>query len=513
MAAAFAVLAVFAGVPGRASGVAPDKESQIRADPDFLAYYRRPGGGVNSTEPSPVSNKSATAVAVQRFRNLTRERFDQLVARGIPFIIEDAASGWDISAWTCGAFSAEFQSLKFRQEYSAAQGRGDESNLETFGSAPGSWWAEKRPNNFKDLPADAPKYAPFYWDIVKAWDSEPERGWFDPRHSGTASGGGGPTRTDGTSRVWEAVHRVRGLARLPPGADEANAKHMKRTLEFWLQPAESGSLAHVDSHCAATVAFTFGGKAVRKRWRLQLLPLNPGTELDAYTDGRVYQKKEWFPQWEGITRHGEAIVFYPGMLHEGMNLSPMPGGDVEAAVDEACIVGMTYQISHPLASGFFRHFHPRLRRLDEIKGCRHSFQDLAFFGVDQPLSPDEDRARGVAAERARELDRDGDGTVSMEEAADYYERSRAGLLRDVVPQEPFVQGGPPPQKKNARRRVSSKPPRWEDVLGYHDVDWDGKIDVQEAAENMRAFSLAEARVRREETMARHKQSRERKEEL
>jgi len=145
-------------------GVVPEKELQIKLDDSLHKYYGWPATAWNETSlrdayrPRPI----------ERHRNLTKDEFAWLVARGIPFILEDASDpDWDISSWRCSSFNKEFPNFKFRQEYSLAQIRGDESNLETFSGEADQWWTQKRPNNFDNLPDDAPKYAPFYWDFAK----------------------------------------------------------------------------------------------------------------------------------------------------------------------------------------------------------------------------------------------------------------------------------------------------------------------------------------------------------
>eukprot|EP00971_Amphidinium_carterae_P209310 4152023-Amphidinium_carterae.1 len=62
-----------------------------------------------------------------------------------------------------------FAGVKFRQEY------GRDENRVTFGK---SDWLKKKTKIRREvpLPPDAPQFAPFYSDLVKAWRNEPERG-------------------------------------------------------------------------------------------------------------------------------------------------------------------------------------------------------------------------------------------------------------------------------------------------------------------------------------------------
>lgn len=455
---------------------------------------------------------------LERYRDLTAERFAGLVRRGIPFIVEDAAGPqWEISSWKCSTFTSEFPNFRLRQEYSKKQKRGDPGNYETFGSV-GSfasvggkkqkasaskakanrapWWTEKRPNNIKDLPEDAPKYAPFYWDFAKASQIQPERGWLPGDEVGKrVQRRSGKEHKEAAALLQKTLQRVRGLAHLPAWVDVANTQDMNNSLEFWLQPSESGSAAHIDGDCGAAIAFTFGGREVRKRWRLQMLPPTPVLLEGAYSGGEAYRTNEWSPTWVGDTRHGDAIVFFPGMLHEGVNVSPpaRPDEDFIEAHDEACIVGMTYRLSQPLPTGVFRQFHPRLRRAAGVGNCQRRIQDLALFGVDQPLLTDVDRAREIAQQRALELDSDSDGTVSPEEAVGYYTRSKAGYMSA---------NGAEARRCHLmsckRRKVSNELPRWDDLLDYHDTSADGNISFDEAVAGMHAFALAEAQIRWED---------------
>jgi len=461
-------------------GVVPEKELQIKLDDSLLKYYGWPATAWNETSLRDAYHPRP----IERHRNLTKDEFARLVARGIPFILEDASDpDWDISSWRCSSFNKEFPNFKFRQEYSLAQIRGDESNLETFSGEADQWWTQKRPNNFNNLPDDAPKYTPFYWDFAKAWESEPERGWLaaDGDGGGDMDGGGvAPRQGSQRARVRSAVGRVQGLARLPRCLSEENARETKHSLEFWLQPAESGSAAHIDGHCSSTMAFTFGAPTVQKRWRLQMVPPKPTPLPDAYKDGMVYAGKEWFPQWEGTTAHGEAIVFYPGMLHEGMNVSPIPAA-AEDPLDERCIIGMTYQFNTPMATGLYRHFYERFRRLDELRPCRRGVKDLALFGVELPLFADTDVANKHASQRAQEIDADSDGIISKAEVEAYR------------------------RKIGGKTKMTAQLPTWQDLVYFHDLNDDGNLDVVEAVENMQKFSVVEALARREEKQRAKKQ--------
>lgn len=461
------------------------RELHIKADFALRDYF-----GWANPEPGPAASEDFSPRPIPRYRNLTKDEFNELVGKGIPFILEDAADGWEISSWRCSTFSKEFPNFKFRQEYSVFQSRGDESNRETFEGQAKPWWTQRRPNNFKDLPDDAPKYAPFYWDFLKAWDNEPERGWVVSEKGGK---GIAEARKLHQQQVRSAVQRVESLVPFPRCMPEEVVEYAKRSTEFWLQPAETGSAAHIDGHCSSTIAFTLGAKGVQKRWRLQMVPPEPLTLPDAYKDGRVYATKEWFPQWEGITHHGEAIIFYTGFIHEGLNVSPRSSGTLEGhsddspeALDERCIIGLTYQFNAPMASGLYRHFYQRLRRLEEIRQCREDARGWAALGGKWPKVRDSDEAavRRLSAERAAVADADGDGAISAMELEAFWSRSK---------------------RKGEHQSTSMV---FEDLLRFHDADGDKRLAVAEVVETMGAIYAIEKEAwwaeRREKSKARQK---------
>mmetsp|Transcript_86530 Transcript_86530/g.279288 ORF Transcript_86530/g.279288 Transcript_86530/m.279288 type:complete len:170 (-) Transcript_86530:220-729(-) len=149
-------------------------------------------------------------------------------------------------------------------------------------------------------------------------------------------------------------------------------------------------------------------------------------------------------------------------------------------VDEA-VGGMTYQFNTPMATGLYRHFYERFRRLDELRPCRRGVKDLALFGVELPLFADTDVANKHASQRAQEIDADSDGIISKAEVEAYR------------------------RKIGGKTKMTAQLPTWQDLVYFHDLNDDGNLDVVEAVENMQKFSVVEALARREEKQRAKKQ--------
>mmetsp|Transcript_75148 Transcript_75148/g.156605 ORF Transcript_75148/g.156605 Transcript_75148/m.156605 type:complete len:527 (+) Transcript_75148:38-1618(+) len=480
---------MFAAARASLEGKIPARELDIKLD-DFLYKYYNWTASPSDLDVDSV--KRYKPRPIPRYRNLTTDEFSNLVASGIPFILEDAADpAWPIFKWKCSSFDKEFPNFKFRQEYSDAQNSGDESNLETFGASTGApWWMQQRPNNFRNLPTGAPKYAPFYWDFAKGWETEADRGWLEQ----DARTPGGQVMSDKarSQKIKREAEAVQALAQLPRCMKQSNsnAEEAKHSLEFWLQPFESGSGAHIDGHCTSTIAFTFGAPGVQKRWRLQMLPPKPAPVRDAYKDGTVYRSNEWHHQWEGLVGHGEAIVFYPGIIHEGLNVSPEPIGNVDRdkKFDEQCIIGMTYQFGQPMPSAMYRHFIDRLSRTDELQHCRQESRAMAGMGMEMASFSKEKAARLKSAQqRSTDLDENGDGEITEAELQSFRSRNRGRQVK-----------------------MSREAPSWENILNFFDTDKDGRLSKDESTKAQMDFIQNELDLRAENQRRKEKKAQKRR---
>mmetsp|Transcript_66995 Transcript_66995/g.160528 ORF Transcript_66995/g.160528 Transcript_66995/m.160528 type:complete len:430 (-) Transcript_66995:67-1356(-) len=355
----------------------------------------------------------------KRYSSLSVEEFLRLGSSGVPVVVSDGCKDCPMKSWNCEEVTRMFSGVKIRMEY------GDEVNKVVLGKT--DWMGKKskirRP---VPLPPDAPQYAPFYSDLVKAWRSEPERGWGDKKAA---------------SNMEKAI---KDASEPYYFMDKRNARNMKRDPEFWLQPPETGSMAHMDEHCIPTIATTLSGV---KRWRLAHVPVDP--HPDGYFDGLVYDRGEWAPIYNFTTKPGESLIFPPGMIHEGLS------------VGEECVSSITYQFLHPHPVAYWRSFWPRLRRTKDLKECFPMVNAWATLNEQKPKVRNFAKAHEHATEAAKAMDKDRDGYLSTAEVS-----PRFG------------------------DKFST-----EEALRYHDTDGDGLVSIEEFATNYAAWSAVELKVR------------------
>lgn len=376
-------------------------------EPPLREYY-----GLDASSKSPA--------AAKRMTNLSREEFDRLARSGVPFVVTDGGRGLPMRDWNCEYMQKHFGDVRFRQEY------GGEKNNHIFSA---DWTRKKKPIKGRKLPPGAPKYAPFYSDVVKARRDEPERKW-------------------GKASAAIAMERaIVAATKTPYFMNEGNLGEMRRNPEFWLQPPETGSMAHMDEHCISTIATTLSGV---KRWRLASIPERPHPQ--GYFDGLVYERNEWDPLFEFETRPGESVVFPPGMIHEGLS------------VGEDCVSSITYQFSLPSPVAYWRTFFPRVRRTHDMRGCLRGIASWATLNEPSYSPRPYNEALQHAEALAKRLDTDSDGYLSAEEIS------------------PRFQG------------AGGDSPTVADALGYHDTNGDATTSVEEFMENFAVWSAVELKA-------------------
>jgi hypothetical protein len=372
---------------------------------------------------------------VRRFDSSTSpEVISEYLTRGIPVVVKGAYDESPMKQWTCEYITDNFKRTKMRREYDMSND--DEQNQIMF--MDGQWMEQqvKIRYNMKSPPKGAPVYAPFYWDLAKAYH-EGDREWgHDPmaavRKIHDAS----------TSKVPFFLEKYL----------EANRDEMRRS-EFWLSPKDSGSLAHMDEHCHPTFATSLSGL---KRWRLQNVPAAPSR--DGYGDGNIYYNGQWNPKFIFNITAGEGIIFPPGMLHEGVN------------VGDECVSSFTFQYLAPNPTKYWRAFWKRLRMVPDLRSCFQNVYLWATIGGKVPMKAfTEERAREVGQKLFKHLDRDSDGSVTQQEIY------AAVSLHIEAGELPIYFA--------------------EDCFSYHDYNGDNKITEDEIADNLVHYFLIERLAR------------------
>ncbi|CAJ1389396.1 unnamed protein product [Effrenium voratum] len=295
--------------------------------------------------------------------SLNASTFASYARRGVPVVIKHGLDGtsFDVeqkpAEWTCDAIARRFPTGRMKMEYTAGEGRQDNpislKDVETW---------SKTIEKSGALDPEAPQYAPFYWG-VKGGD-EGERLW------------------DGKKDLLKQMRKL--MQPLPKflHRSQANQQEILGSPEFWFAGPGAGAKAHMDSHCESTLTLQLAG---RKRWRLSWPPaINNGSfaKDGLLADGEPYNVKGgWAPTYSVTLAAGEALLIPPAFVHESKNVGP-----------EDCAPSLTFQFADPAAAGFFRHFHPRLRRLGDFNECWERVAALATF---------DSRGEGLAARLKR----------------------------------------------------------------------------------------------------------------
>jgi len=367
-------------------------------------------------EPDPVRYYESPAKdgAPPRVRNLSPEDFIKLAQAGKPFVVTDMIKDLKMAGWTCDTIREEFKDGRMHQEYGASAARDlDDQRIGDL-----SWKTAKAPSGAADR--KAPQLAPFYWGVK-----------------------------DGKDR--QMLHKVRQFVTFPYFMDEQrNFQEVMGSPEFWFSMPGAGAKAHMDAHCESTMTLQLDGS---KRWRIALASqTNRSQRLGTYGDGAVYRRAEgWQPTYDFVLEKGEALFFPPAFIHESTN------------VGDNCAASITHQYSYPMASGFFRAWWPRTRRIGDMNECWGKISSWANLGRHGVLGQPRTAASVEALRLFKAADTNGDGSLAMPE-----------LTRSTGHHEAAM---------NSR--------------GFHDTDQDGVISEDEFVRNYVLWSAHEHEVHKE----------------
>jgi len=224
---------------------------------------------------------SQFGATIPRERDISRARFEELAARGQPFVITDAGRDLGLVGVACSDFAAAWPNASMRAEYLDPAQTGaewgifrDEAEQENkIRLSNPLWWtthrgaAQRRGSEHHMAAEEAPHgggrglAAPYIWHVK---DQEPL-----------------PTK-----RSVQARWRVPYFAR----RSVLNAWEASESFEFWFSLPGGGTMAHGDAYCELTVSIQLRGK---KRWRLMMMPgLENATEALDTRDGGVYSSEK-----------------------------------------------------------------------------------------------------------------------------------------------------------------------------------------------------------------------------
>eukprot|EP00316_Scyphosphaera_apsteinii_P008723 CAMPEP_0119301622 /NCGR_PEP_ID=MMETSP1333-20130426/3371_1 /TAXON_ID=418940 /ORGANISM="Scyphosphaera apsteinii, Strain RCC1455" /LENGTH=476 /DNA_ID=CAMNT_0007303745 /DNA_START=17 /DNA_END=1444 /DNA_ORIENTATION=- len=353
---------------------------------------------------------------LERVRNVSPEHFAELVSRGQPFVIEDAARGLPLLGKGCDFYAERWPNASMRAEYHDERRTGKEWQI-FFDPEEGEtkiplsnplWWNTQRPAQprramHKHMAGLAGKLSgPYIWHVK---DQEP----IETKRS--------------VQQHWGVPYFLNESA--------MNSFESYESFEFWFALPGGGTMAHGDAYCEMTLSMQLKG---RKRWRMMMLPpLDSPEHLFNTHDGYIYETDNWVPESETLVSEGEAIIFPPNYMHETY-IHPDENDESD------CTVATTFQFVYPHSARYLRAFLPRMAMSslqDEERCVQERWAHLAL--LDPPskkaFNGDADHASRVLAD----MDSDRSGDISYSEFSTFFHESPSRHAR-WAHQEPYTDG-------------------------------------------------------------------------
>ncbi|KAF4718841.1 hypothetical protein FOZ63_012253, partial [Perkinsus olseni] len=368
------------------------------------------------------------------------EDFFDLVRNGQPAVFRTAGLGWALVNESCRDFAARWPDGKMSKQYQSHDKR------VALGEPD---WAEKKPTRIGDQATSAP----YVWHVKDRVASDMKKS---------------------VQRLLfplgVAMKNLPWLKERHPALE----KHVADSMEFWLQPARAGTLAHNDAYCVNVMSVQLSGF---KRWKLMTMPrVDSIAEMFDEFDGGIRRdpSRSFEPDYEYTLGPGEGILFPPGMMHETLSVS-----------ENECTTSVTFNIPIPMSARYIRNLLPRLSLSTEFGDCLWDrWADTVTLGLggmwtDEKL--DGGQVAGEIAERILvSVDRNGDRQLDSDEVL-YWLRA-----------DPLAQRFRDPKHNPDARLAFSKGAslgeeaiesllvlRAEDCIAYWDGDGDGLATKEE----------------------------------
>ncbi|KAF4675934.1 hypothetical protein FOL47_007001 [Perkinsus chesapeaki] len=320
------------------------------------------------------------------------DAFFDVVRRGQPAVFRTAGIGWSLVNQSCREFAARWPEGKMSKQYQT-------HDMRVALSDPG--WAEKKPSSIGEHATSAP----YVWHVKDRVSKEMKKSVQD--------------------LLFPAGIAMESLPWLE-GRHKALEHHVADSMEFWLQPARAGTLAHNDAYCVNVMSVQLSG---HKQWKLMTMPKvdSIGDMFDEF-DGGIWRdpNRTFDPDYIYTLGPGEGILFPPGMMHETLSVS-----------DTECTTSVTFNIPIPMSAKYVRNLLPRLSLSTEFGDCLWDrWEPTVTLGLGGRWTAERLDGGKLAGERAAEImalvDGDGDGMVDSEEVLHWLEtHPRAAPFRNA----------------------------------------------------------------------------------
>ena len=356
----------------------------------------------------------ATFKAVSRLadsmKSLSRTELDEIVRGGVPTVLKNIASSFDVlKDLSCDSFAEKWPSTSMRAEYT-----GSSTEVMVKLGDRNSWINSTRAPSGITIPEDC--------DSEESKNSRPSVS---------------PFVLHIKDRVKRSIKQE--ISKMFPGIPQAQSAdhqtlldaHSRDSIEFWFQQVGGGTFAHNDGYCHSVMSVQLRGK---KKWTFMLSPEINDLSRDIFDefDSGIYRSgvHAWTPDFEMVLEQGDAVFFPPGYMHETRTI------DGPSDTDQ-CATSMTFNVPIPMPSRFIRTFLNRFSASPEISHCMNRWESYVTMNstlVDWETPSVTSTLPSRLVDRIlATVDTNGDDRISISELEKYFKSNDSNVVGFAEP--------------------------------------------------------------------------------
>jgi hypothetical protein len=347
---------------------------------------------------NPTGSRAIYSTISEEFDSMSeisRDKFDTIIRRGIPTVFRDAGSDFkELLSLSCDDFSKRWPRTPMRAEYTGA----DHEVMVELGEGD-LWINNTRAPLGMNLPEDC--------DTAESQNSRPSVGPYVLHIKDRV-------RRSLKKEISDMFPGLRWARGFPQTLLDA---HTRDSIEFWFQPVGGGTFAHNDGYCRSVMSVQLRGK---KKWSFMMIPEVQVLSRDIFNefDSGIYDSNhKWIPDFEVTLGEGDAVYFPPGYMHETRTIE----GPSET---DQCATSMTFTVSIPMPTRYIRRFLNRLSTSPEVSHCMETWESYVTLNStlvdwDIPVESSE-QPQLIAQSIISTVDTNGDFRITIDELERYF---------------------------------------------------------------------------------------------